>query len=458
MTKQWRIKQEFLSADGCFARGGGIEQGSEFDSANQAPEISPIEAGVMRGAEQAQTALQPQATLPQGMAAPADIGAPIMPQSAQQSAPQPAAVPGGPTGTALSIAGYQNEANAQSGIAREQAGIQGQAVSRMDQMAADYQTGLQQHMSDVDQVVNDMKASKIDPEHYVNSKSPVGKISTAIGLILGGIGGGLMGTENPALKFLNQQIENDVNAQKENAKGKENLLTALEKRYGNQTDAMKMANAIYTQKMAAQINEAALKSGDKMAQARAQQVIGQLQQQAQGSVQGVAAEQAFNKALSSGQDVTELSPYMDEKQRDRAVPGHGLALTKEAAKKMNEEIIPAYKGAMQGVSELKSFSQLGSRANLQDRQLAEAAQTRVIGQLRLMLLGPGTISDSERALVKNLVANPTNLFSIANGPKLEALQNALQKDYEARSKQAGVKTPQRQQAAAPQNFGFTPRK
>lgn len=57
---------------------------------------------------------------------------------------------------------------------------------------------------------------QVDPDHYWKNKSTGSKISSAIGLLFSGIGSGMSGQENLALKQINQAIANDIDAQKNN--------------------------------------------------------------------------------------------------------------------------------------------------------------------------------------------------------------------------------------------------
>jgi hypothetical protein len=63
----------------------------------------------------------------------------------------------------------------------------------------------------------------IDPQRVFHDMSTWGKIRNTIALILGGAGAGLAGGENPALRILNDLVEKDVTAQKEDQSTKFNL-------------------------------------------------------------------------------------------------------------------------------------------------------------------------------------------------------------------------------------------
>jgi hypothetical protein len=353
---------------------------------------------------------------------------------------------------------YMAEAKTQGKIANAQVAQYNKAAEQQADIESDYTARVTELDNQRNEVVKFLNDNPVDANRFMNSKSTGGKVATAIGLILGGIGSGLQGGKpNIALEFLNKQIDNDIRAQIENRHGKENLLSHLERKYGNETTAKAVLQSTLQTKLANQINKAALESGDRLAIDRANQITQQLMATANAPLQEAAKEQAFNAALQSGKDFASLSPYMSEKQRARAVPGMGLARDEMSARKFNEETIPAFEGSKLGIQELKNFGVM-DKFNPVSRAKAEAIQTRVIGQMRQVLLGPGTISDTERELVKNVVANPTSIFTLASEGKLEMLENALNKDFAARAKGAGLSVPQAQQSPATSIKSFKPNK
>lgn len=443
-SKTWRIKKEHLNDEGCFAYGGGVpsqEELSQMAQGIQVPQQSqqfqmPTAQSVnplnMMGIQPAAPVQAPQVEAPQ---------APQMPKTEQpQMTPQQPQAPG-------MANPYMAEAKTQGKIARAQVDEYKKAAQEQQRIETDYTTRVTQLDNERNQVVKYLDENPVDAERFMNTRSSGGKVATAIGLILGGIGSGLQGGKpNVALEFLNKQIDNDIKAQIENRHGKENLLANLERKYGNETTAKAVLQSTLQTQLANKINQAALASDDQLQLDRANQVTQQLMATANAPIQEAAKEQTFNSALQSGTDFAKLSPYMSEKQRARAVPGMGLARDEMSARKINEEIIPAYEGSKLGIQELKSFGVM-DKFNPVSRTKAEAIQTRVIGQMRQVLLGPGTISDTERELVKAVVANPTSIFTLASEGKLDMLNNALDKDFAARLKGAGLSAPQQQQAA-----------
>ena len=452
---KWRIKKEHLNTDGCYAYGKGVPTQDELLQMAQGiqadPSMQKAPAFQMPTAESVNPLSKLTTQAPQQAAAP--VEAPQAPSMPKTEHPQQVQQPQAPASNP-----YMAEAKTQGKIANAQVAQYNKAAEQQADIESDYTARVTELDNQRNEVVKFLNDNPVDANRFMNSKSTGGKVATAIGLILGGIGSGLQGGKpNIALEFLNKQIDNDIRAQIENRHGKENLLSHLERKYGNETTAKAVLQSTLQTKLANQINKAALESGDRLAIDRANQITQQLMATANAPLQEAAKEQAFNAALQSGKDFASLSPYMSEKQRARAVPGMGLARDEMSARKFNEETIPAFEGSKLGIQELKNFGVM-DKFNPVSRAKAEAIQTRVIGQMRQVLLGPGTISDTERELVKNVVANPTSIFTLASEGKLEMLENALNKDFAARAKGAGLSVPQAQQSPATSIKSFKPNK
>jgi hypothetical protein len=93
------------------------------------------------------------------------------------------------------------------------------------------------------QIVDEIRNNQIRPEAYLEDMGTGRKIRTAIGLILGGMSGGYNHTDNPALTFLHQQIQNSVEAQKANQSNRLTLLNANMARYKDEQVAINMTTA-----------------------------------------------------------------------------------------------------------------------------------------------------------------------------------------------------------------------
>lgn len=164
-----------------------------------------------------------------------------------------------------------------------------------------HQENIQNYMGEINNVIKDLKDQKIDPNHFWNERGTFGKASTAIGLILGGMGSGVTGGPNPALQFLNQQIDRDIEGQRMQQGQKMNMLTALQHQLGNEHDAFTMAKAMQASVYASKLMEDAAKSKDAMAIPRAQAAVSQLEGTYGPALNQVALKQAVLKGMQTGQ-------------------------------------------------------------------------------------------------------------------------------------------------------------
>lgn len=160
----------------------------------------------------------------------ADMKAPTLAPPPMAPAPVPNHVP-------ASVSAAPAAPVAQPAMAPAPVEPQGPQLSnQLEDLNKQYQQNVK-HQQDADaEFQSEMaKDQGIDPRRVFNNMSTGRKISTAIGLILGGIGGGITGQENPAMKLLNKEIDNDVMAQKEDRSNKFSLFKMHMQSLGDQT-------------------------------------------------------------------------------------------------------------------------------------------------------------------------------------------------------------------------------
>lgn len=125
----------------------------------------------------------------------------------------------------------------------EQKSAESNAKIEKDNIKAmqDLNTASQQNFKDFQaqqiSFINDLKNNHINPDHYRESMSAGKKVRTAIGLALGGFSSGFSGGNNPAMDFLNKQIDRDIESQKANIDNKRTLYAANRALYGDQVMA-----------------------------------------------------------------------------------------------------------------------------------------------------------------------------------------------------------------------------
>jgi hypothetical protein len=324
---------------------------------------------------------------------------PSVPPQAGAQMPKPGA-PADPFGTDAYLGAYMKGLNEQkAGLAGEAAasGQVGEAQAKMlnqqveqqrraAQVYQDHYNGLEAERSAFQR---DVQNKHIDSKHYLNSMGAGSKIATGIGLILGGIGAGLTRTSNPVLDFLNQQIDRDIAAQKDNLGKSENLLNANLRQFGNLRDATDMTRVMQSDIISNQLKEAAAKAQSPMAKARALQAAGALDQAAA----PVLSQMAMRKTLLSGMNSGQLSP---EHVIRMIVPqGEQSAAYKELQEA--QKLVSARDNVLSAFDKLNQINTIGNRAMspIQSKRQIEAIKASVIPSLSKETAGRYTEQDAE---------------------------------------------------------------
>lgn len=237
--------------------------------------------------------------------------------------------------------GQKLEAQATAEEGKAQAGILGQQAK--DLQAQDQKTNAAFRDLDAERqmLTQQVMEGKIDPHRYIGSMGTPQKLGTAIGLILGGIGAGINGGENPAMQYLNKQIENDIDAQKQDLHKKESLLSHNMQRFGNLRDATQMTRANMMDLASLQMKQKAAEAQDPLAKARLLQESGKLDMQAAQMIGPLKMKQQVLQGLATGK----IGP-------EQAVP---YIVPKEHQAKVFAEIEAAQNTQHMGKSILKSF-------------------------------------------------------------------------------------------------------
>lgn len=232
---------------------------------------------------------------------------PAQPQAAAPSQP-----PGDPFGTQAYqdayVKGLDEQKQGLAGVAqaegqqsKAEAAALNQNIQQQQQNAQTYQTHYDELNKERQAFQQDVQNQHIDPTHYLSSMGTGQKIGTAIGLILGGLGGGLNKTgSNPVMDFLNTQINRDVDAQKAELGKRENLLSANMRQFGVLKDAQDMTRVMQMDILSSQLKKAASQAGSPAAKARALQAAGQLDQQAAPVLSQIAMRRTLLGGMQSG--------------------------------------------------------------------------------------------------------------------------------------------------------------
>lgn len=195
---------------------------------------------------------------------------------------------------------FQQQADIQRG-ALEKAALD-KAAGEMDRFNAHVKGQTDAIMTERNNLLNDYKNGHIDPNRFFENTSTPQKISNAIGLILGGIGGAITGKGNPALDYLNRLVDNDIRSQMTDLDKKKGLLAANSQTFQDIHTASAVTRANLNDALAMKLKQAAADTSDPQARARALAAASQLDMQSHAELTNIAMR---NAALQPG-----ISPEM----------------------------------------------------------------------------------------------------------------------------------------------------
>lgn len=281
-----------------------------------------------------------------------------------------------------------------------QAKIYHQAAQKAREMQDTFLNQSNHIQGEIANVVDDIKNGHINPNQYLENMSVAGKISTAIGLLVGGLGAGLQhSTNNAAMQYMNNQIDRNIEAQKINLNQKNTLLGALQHKFGNLKDSTNVFKAINAEVFANKINEAAAKQQDPARRAALQQQAAMMTMQYAPLLQQTAMRQTFLAGLNKGHtDVAAAIPYVftDPKEREGAQKEYAKIQETEAARRAVEESAQHLQGLF--MAGLLSPSDAASAKAAFAGPLAKASEGRFNLQesiLQIDALLPGKFDTAE---------------------------------------------------------------
>lgn len=218
------------------------------------------------------------------------------------------------------LSGVYEQAKAQGELGAEKQAAAAEQAQKTQNLMNHYQEQSDALSKEIQNTMEDVKNTKINPNHYFENMSTAGKVSTAIGMLLGGIGGGLAGKENPAMQYINEQIGRDIDAQAKNLGAKQSLLSANFQQFGNLKDATEMTRLMMNGIYANKIEEAGDKASGPLAKQIAAQEAGKIKQDMAMKLPQLAFRQALMKGAQTGDiDPAQAVPFMVPADRQKDV-------------------------------------------------------------------------------------------------------------------------------------------
>lgn len=237
----------------------GSVQDSQGDTTHNG---SPININI--GTPSAQDQMSSGQATPAAPVAPAPMSAPNMqaPMLSDQTLNAPAAVQ-----QQQQAIGQQQGIDSQK--AQAQVGYEKEFLEKQADIAQQQQDHYNELKQHTDEFKDYMSANPIDPMHFQENRSGMQKAGTALGLLLGGFSTPFTHQANPALEFLNKQIDRDIESQKFNANTKKNIWGAYHDLYGDSNVATNLAKISANDILTHRASMMAAQLGTQQAQATA---------------------------------------------------------------------------------------------------------------------------------------------------------------------------------------------
>lgn len=365
------------------------------------------------------------------VAAAPQVQAPVnfVPQSGLEGGQSsPANLPLGMMNTGMDryAQGLAEQGMAQSQGAAAQAKTYDDLIKSEQQIQAQEQARIQESQQKLATLEGELVQATEAQKNFNFSKPDIWKNKSAGQKILFGIGAFLgsltqQGAQNVA-KIIDTEIERDIEAQKleYNKLGSEktdkfNVYKTFYDKYKDEQVARSAAKAQRLELVGFQLKKLEATTQSKVAQGKIKEALGQVEMAKSKEVAAIQ-EKLGNMGASTPQGFK--GKIKDE------VSARAFAKKISDAKAANREIDNLLK-----INE--QF--LGGALSTDSRASAKSSQQMLIGKLREALVGPGSMSEGDRKLMEEAIANPTDFFSLksSNKIKLQKLKAALKASIEA---------------------------
>lgn len=282
---------------------------------------------------------------------------------------------------------------------------------------------------DNDTLFKDASTNKIDPNRYWANTSTPGKISVALGLILGGLGSGMTGQPNQAAHFIQNAIAQDIEAQKLDQSTKMNAYKLGLERYKDVQSASAFATVQANTLVSAQLQQIAANSQNPAIIATAQKEIANNYVK-MAPLKMELAQRSLAMQLGSGGtaniNVEGLAPEYRERAVELGAGQIALAKTKEGAALVGKDFTH-YNNI------LNMFNQMDSLMKVEGRQFnpmgayagkAAALRNSIILEMN-QVHDLNRLNENEFNSYKATVPGPGDFFQNRAKAKLDEIKNTI---------------------------------
>lgn len=248
-------------------------------------------------------------------------------------------------------------------------------------------------------------SKKLDPTRMFSNMSTGNKILAGLSIFLGGFD---PSGQNKALGIIQNSIERDIDAQKEDyarAVAKKQEHNSL---YGKILEKYKDKGVARSMAIGGMYQALSMRTQAMAAQAKSPQVKAAILEKR------AAFEQ--EKEKNYGAAVAKVQENM-QKNSGLSVPGfQGQAPTEKEAIELRAKV-NSFQNAQRELGTLMSFNNLGSKFSPEDAAKAGVAAAALKASIRKEIIGEGTVSETDQKLLDSVVRDPTRLFNMPSKDK-----------------------------------------
>lgn len=329
--------------------------------------------------------------------------------------------------TMLDASRQQADASAQAAL--EQQKIYEQQVKDIQLNEIARQKQEQAVQGELDKLKTDIATQKIDPTRVWSNMSTGNRVMAAISIFLGGVAGGMQGTDNKALGIINNAIDKDIDAQKAELGKKQNLLSINLQKYRNIQDAAAATKAQLMAVTQAQVAATAAKAGSQQALTAAKMFQGQTELEMGKLKMQLAASQMTQAKLN---DPRGLSPQeamkMDDKIKSQLVQlpngNYYQAFNEQGAesiKKLQTALFPI----KSLVKQANEFMDKGGTLPLSQRNAqAQRLEKSILVELKNLYV-LGALSEGDRDIIDPLVPSLGDFFQAKSRDALQTINQQV---------------------------------
>lgn len=298
---------------------------------------------------------------------------------------------------------------------------------------------IERRLQEYDKQLNELKERKVDPNRWINSRTVGQKIWGAFAIGFGGSGGA---------GVIQNAINNDVKAQQDEIDTEYKILK-------EKGDMLKLGQKVSKEgppdirlmDHKVKLLNVAIDQGKKFLakpgsnQQKIGQTIADLENERSNTIAAMSDSVRKKGGGMTDDMVDKNTPIhlLNEDQKDRFVPGFGVAMNKEAATEFRKSR-NATEAALGGLQRIVKLAKTGNKLNPRDRGIMATEIQAAIGSMREKIVGPGAMSQGEFERVVEAIGNPNAVFALKENQvaKLQALQFKLQNDLNNEAKNAGL--------------------